>query len=247
MCQALLPKASGTGRCLAMEIMVPNAAIRNLIREDKIHQIYSTMQTGQEKYGMQTFNQSLASLYFAKQITLQTALGVQLERRRAAGHDQSRRRTVDTAVRGPAARPAADRGEAFWRSDACIRLQGQDPGRQGRLRRARRRQQGSRDGAAAPGPDPGLLRQGEGQGGRGPEAGRQRARQGPRDLRAPVLGHDRRRSAAGAVPRDPGQPAGQQDLREDPAADPHGRRGRRLAWPTRCASTPRPSTICSPT
>ena len=46
MCQALLPKASGTGRCLAMEILVPNAAIRNLIREDKIHQIYSSMQTG---------------------------------------------------------------------------------------------------------------------------------------------------------------------------------------------------------
>ena len=76
MCQSLLPKASGTGRCLAMEILVPNAAIRNLIREDKIHQIYSSMQTGQEKYGMQTFNQSLASLYFAKQISLQTALGV---------------------------------------------------------------------------------------------------------------------------------------------------------------------------
>jgi twitching motility protein PilT len=76
MCQSLLARASGTGRCLAMEIMIPNAAIRNLIREDKIHQIYSTMQTGQEKYGMQTFNQSLASLYFSKQITLQTALGV---------------------------------------------------------------------------------------------------------------------------------------------------------------------------
>jgi twitching motility protein PilT len=76
MCQSLLPKASGTGRCLALEIMIPNAAIRNLIREDKIHQIYSTMQTGQEKYGMQTFNQCLASLYFSKQITLQTALGV---------------------------------------------------------------------------------------------------------------------------------------------------------------------------
>src|SRR5436189_1348180 len=76
MCQSLLPKASGSGRCLAMEILVPNAAIRNLIREDKIHQIYSSMQTGQEKYGMQTFNQSLASLYFSKQISLQTALGV---------------------------------------------------------------------------------------------------------------------------------------------------------------------------
>jgi twitching motility protein PilT len=74
MCQALLPKASGKGRVLAMEIMAPNIAIRNLIREDKIHQIYAVMQTGQSKYGMQTFNQSLATLYFRKQITLQTAL-----------------------------------------------------------------------------------------------------------------------------------------------------------------------------
>jgi len=74
MCQTLLPRASGTGRALAMEILVPNSAVRNLIREDKIHQIYSTMQTGQEKHGMQTFNQSLATLYFKKQITLQLAL-----------------------------------------------------------------------------------------------------------------------------------------------------------------------------
>lgn len=74
MCQSLLPKASGSGRTMAMEILVPNSAIRNLIREDKIHQIYSSMQTGQEKHGMQTFNQSLATLYFKKQISLQLAL-----------------------------------------------------------------------------------------------------------------------------------------------------------------------------
>ena len=74
MCQSLLPKVSGSGRVMAMEILVPNAAIRNLIREDKIHQIYSSMQTGQEKHGMQTFNQSLAMLHFKKQITLQVAL-----------------------------------------------------------------------------------------------------------------------------------------------------------------------------
>ena len=72
--QALLPKANGQGRALAMEVLVPNAAIRNLIREDKIHQIYSMMQTGQDKFGMQTFNQSLASLYFKKQITLEMAI-----------------------------------------------------------------------------------------------------------------------------------------------------------------------------
>jgi twitching motility protein PilT len=74
LCQSLLPRANGKGRVMAMEILVPNAAIRNLIREDKVHQIYSMMQTGQAKYGMQTFNQSLATLYFRKMITLQTAL-----------------------------------------------------------------------------------------------------------------------------------------------------------------------------
>ena len=74
MCQSLLPRANGKGRVMAMEILVPNSAIRNLIREDKVHQIYSMMQTGQAKYGMQTFNQSLATLYFRKMITLQTAL-----------------------------------------------------------------------------------------------------------------------------------------------------------------------------
>lgn len=71
--QALLPKANGQGRALAMEVLVPNSAIRNLIREDKIHQVYSMMQTGQDKFGMQTFNQSLATLYFKKQITLEMA------------------------------------------------------------------------------------------------------------------------------------------------------------------------------
>ena len=73
-CQALLPRANGKGRALTMEILVPNSAIRNLIREDKVHQIYSMMQTGQILYGMQTFNQSLATLYFKKQISLSTAL-----------------------------------------------------------------------------------------------------------------------------------------------------------------------------
>jgi twitching motility protein PilT len=74
LCQTLLPRASGKGRVLAMEILVPNSAIRNLIREDKVHQVYGMMQTGQTKYGMQTFNQSLAALYFRRQINLQTAL-----------------------------------------------------------------------------------------------------------------------------------------------------------------------------
>jgi len=74
LCQSLLPKIGGQGRVCAMEILVPNAAVRNLIREDKIHQVYSAMQSGQDKHGMQTFNQSLASLYLSKQITLETAI-----------------------------------------------------------------------------------------------------------------------------------------------------------------------------
>ena len=76
MCQALLPKASGGGRCMALEILVPNSAIRNLIREDKIHQIYSIMQTGADKYGMQTLNQSLAALYQKRLITIENAMSI---------------------------------------------------------------------------------------------------------------------------------------------------------------------------
>ena len=74
LCQALLPKAEGQGRAMALEILVPNTAIRNLIREDKVHQIYSMMQTGQDKYGMQTFNQALATLYHKRQISLDVAM-----------------------------------------------------------------------------------------------------------------------------------------------------------------------------
>jgi twitching motility protein PilT len=73
-CQALLPRADGNGRVAALEIMVPTPAIRNLIRDDKVHQIYSSMQTGQEKFGMQTMNQCLATLYQRRLITLEAAM-----------------------------------------------------------------------------------------------------------------------------------------------------------------------------
>jgi len=72
--QNLLPRAGAPGRVLALEIMVPNPAIRNLIREDKLHQVYSQMQVGQNKYAMQTFNQSLASLVQRRMITLEEAM-----------------------------------------------------------------------------------------------------------------------------------------------------------------------------
>jgi twitching motility protein PilT len=73
--QALIPKLGGQGRAMAAEVMVPNAAIRNLIREDKLHQVYSQMQIGQAKYGMQTMNQSLLTLYMSKQVSLDDAIG----------------------------------------------------------------------------------------------------------------------------------------------------------------------------
>ncbi len=73
--QNLLARANGPGRVLATEILIPNAAIRNLIREDKVHQIYSQMQMGQAKHGMMTFNQSLASLFHRRLVTADEALG----------------------------------------------------------------------------------------------------------------------------------------------------------------------------
>ena len=74
MSQMLLPRMNAKGRALALEIMVPNVAIRNLIREDKVHQIYSQMQVGQDKFGMQTMNQSLFSLFQKRQISMEEAL-----------------------------------------------------------------------------------------------------------------------------------------------------------------------------
>ncbi len=75
MSQSLMAKQGGSGRVLALEVMIPNPAIRNLIREDKVHQIYSSMQVGQSKFGMQTFNQALASLLARKVISMDEAFG----------------------------------------------------------------------------------------------------------------------------------------------------------------------------
>jgi twitching motility protein PilT len=70
--QRLIPKIGG-GRVLAYELLIPNTAIRSLIRENKLQQIYSIMQSGQAETGMQTMNQSLASLYRSGLITLEDA------------------------------------------------------------------------------------------------------------------------------------------------------------------------------
>jgi len=77
--QQLLPRHNAPGRVLALEIMVPNTAIRNLIREDKVHQVYSQMQVGQEKFGMQTLNQCLYSLYQRRLISQEEAMSRSVE------------------------------------------------------------------------------------------------------------------------------------------------------------------------
>ncbi len=94
--QNLLPRAGGPGRVLIIEVMVPNPAIRNLIREDKIHQVYSQMQVGQAKFGMQTFNQSLALAYAKRLITLDEAMG------RSSDPDELKN-MLSSAARAPAA------------------------------------------------------------------------------------------------------------------------------------------------
>jgi twitching motility protein PilT len=82
--QNLIARVDGPGRALALEIMVPNPAIRNLIRDDKVHQLYSAMQVGQEKFGMQTLNQSLFHLYQKRQISMDEAFAHSTE------HDELR-------------------------------------------------------------------------------------------------------------------------------------------------------------
>jgi len=96
--QQLIPRFGQPGRALAIEVMVPNAAIRNLIREDKVHQVYSQMQVGQDKYGMQTLNQSLFSLYQRRMITLEEAMSRAIEVEELKMMVEGR-----TALGGPAA------------------------------------------------------------------------------------------------------------------------------------------------
>jgi twitching motility protein PilT len=72
--QTLIARCDGRGRALAAEVMIPNAAIRNLIREEKVHQIYSLMQVGQAKFGMQTMTQALVNLVGERAITPDQAI-----------------------------------------------------------------------------------------------------------------------------------------------------------------------------
>jgi twitching motility protein PilT len=93
--QQLVARRDGRGRLLAAEVMIPNAAIRNLIREEKVHQIYSQMQVGQSKFGMQTMSQALIGLVQRNLITPEAALGhaTEIEEVRMMLGQQTARRT----------------------------------------------------------------------------------------------------------------------------------------------------------
>jgi twitching motility protein PilT len=105
MSQSLIAKSGSPGRVLALEVMVPNPAIRNLIREDKVHQVYSAMQVGQAKFGMQTFNQALAQLLARRLISQDEAFG------RSSDPEELRNILTGSAAGGmPGQRPAGPGG-----------------------------------------------------------------------------------------------------------------------------------------
>ncbi|ABQ26855.1 type IV pilus twitching motility protein PilT [Geotalea uraniireducens] len=101
--QTLVPRASGHGRALALEVMVPNPAIRNLIREDKVHQIYSQMQVGQDKFGMMTLNQSLYGLFTKRIISLDDAMA------RSPEPDELKQMVSVGSVQSQVRRPLTDK------------------------------------------------------------------------------------------------------------------------------------------
>jgi len=99
--QTLIPKIGGKGRAMAAEILVVNQAIRALIRDDKVHQIYSSMQAG-KKYGMQTLNDALYTLYMAREISAEECLRVSGdpgEFRRLAGLEMEMDRNGNQTLR----------------------------------------------------------------------------------------------------------------------------------------------------
>jgi twitching motility protein PilT len=99
--QQLLPTADGSGRCVAIEVLTPTPAVRNLIREGKTHQIYSAIQTG-AAHGMQTMDSALTELVRKGKISRELAL-------QRAGNAEELSRLLSGGVAQPAAAPAAPR------------------------------------------------------------------------------------------------------------------------------------------
>jgi twitching motility protein PilT len=110
--QTLVQTVGGKARAMAAEVLVMNQAVRALIRDDKIHQIYSTMQSG-KKYGMQTLNDSLYALYMAREVSAEECLRVSgdpAEFMRMTGVNADGEPSKDGPVRGTAQTPYSTSG-----------------------------------------------------------------------------------------------------------------------------------------
>ncbi len=133
--QQLIPRNNAPGRVMALEVLIPNQAIRNLIREDKIHQIYSQMQVGQDKYGMVTLNQSLYSLFQRKFISQGKSRRSRASRssRTSSAHDDGR--SHDDAGLDGSPRGAALDWAKLASGQAChTRRRSSTPSRHGKRR-----------------------------------------------------------------------------------------------------------------
>ncbi len=201
-------KASGKGRALALEIMVPNAAIRNLIREDKVHQIYSQMQTGQA----QVRHADVQPV--ARDAVLQEADHARRRRSRARSNPDELQDMINrgaglnapTAGGRPPVAAAAGRRAPRRREIAMPSFVWKGRNRAGERSRRACSSPTRKDAAiaiAAPAEHRRHRSREKGKEIALPKIGRRGPAEGPRDLHAPVLRHDRRRPAARAVPRDP--------------------------------------------
>ena len=250
-CQALLPRADGKGRVVSLEIMVPTPAIRNLIRDDKVHQIYGSMQSGQEKLGMQTANQSLASLYMKRPITLETAMTASSNKDEL--QDMIKRGVGVVAGAGLGRAPGTAAADAVTVGSSKSKLKQKDQSMPnfaytGRTRAGQtvsgERAADTMDAAVA------ALRREQihghadhaGQGARR-EAAAKKAKGGqdrqegvgqePGGLHPAVLRDDRRRPAARAVPRHSRHAGRGQELRAPSFCRPAPTSNRARRWPTR--------------
>ena len=116
---------NGGGRVLAQEIMVPNAAIRNLIRENKTHQIYASMQVGQDKSGMLTMNQALANLVSHQVIPFEEGV------RRSTDRDEFMHLMEKFRTMGPAALGRAVQPGGAAAADDRMKTLGRQPAQKG--------------------------------------------------------------------------------------------------------------------
>ncbi len=136
LCQSLLPRVDGRGRVMVMEILVPTAAIRNLIREDKIHQIYSAMQTGTGASGMQTFQPEPGEHVFPEAHHAGSGIDAVVESGRVAGLNQPGRDVAESGRNSHTGPALIARQGIKEEGNASLYVSGYQPLRGSSFRRA---------------------------------------------------------------------------------------------------------------